>query len=726
MKWAHQKLPQNQHQFMSFSEYYEVFATEPWRECRQTAHYFKDLFDYYQREESGAFKLFKKNHYRSPALAGQNQAQEAIYHYFKNFIKEGHNNKFVLLVGPNGSAKSTIIKKIMEAAQEYSQTPAGQLFTFSWIFPKDVLTKGTLGLSNQTPESKKIPSYAHLQEQEINVIIHSELRESPLYLIPKKQRQEIIDDLFKDNISQLQTLKKSQLYHGELSNKNKMIYDELLKSYHGDYLEVLKHIRVERFYIGKQQAQGAVTIEPQMHVDATMTQITMDRRLANLPPSLQSLNLFQLSGETIMANRGVLEFSDLLKRPLDGFKYLLTTTESGQVNLRGVVVNLDILLMGTSNEIHLASFKKHPDYNSFRGRFEFIRVPYLTEYRCEMEIYKEQIENLQEKCSFAPHALELLCLWAVMGRLRAPLKSHYKHEIGSLIEQFTPLEKALFLSEKKTPSRFKTDQKQILIHAHQHIKNEFTHETVYEGLFGISPRTMKQIIYELSRKQTHVHFLDVLDFLSTFIKKKNEFDFLNMEKSKGYHDQENFLRDLESYHFDLLDQEVRESLGLIDERSYEDYIKKYIAHINSLLKGEKIKNPITNSYEKIDTFFIEEFEKNINLNEKVETYRSHLISRLAAFSLDYPDKELIYTDIFDDLVIKLKESFREEQKVVIKGIAKNLDFYIKDYFENSSELHKNEEYHKITTLLENLNSKFKYPFPVALDLVKKLIQRSYS
>lgn len=61
-----------------------------------------------------------------------------------------------------------------------------------------------------------------------------------------------------------------------------MIYDALLKNYKGKHADVLKHIRVERFPISKRYSTAAVTIEPQIHVDARMQQITMDKRLQSL------------------------------------------------------------------------------------------------------------------------------------------------------------------------------------------------------------------------------------------------------------------------------------------------------------------------------------------------------------------------------------------------------------------------------------------------------------
>lgn len=137
------------------------------------------------------------------------------------------------------------------------------------------------------------------------------------------------------------------------------------------------------------------------------------------------MNLFQLNGEAVLANRGILEFSDLLKRPLDAFKYLLQTMETKTLNLQGILTELDIFFIGTSNEIHLAAFKQHPDFNSFKGRFNFIRVPYLLNYRDEMKIYGEQIDGLADKTRFEPHALSALCLFSVMSRLRNAQVKNY-------------------------------------------------------------------------------------------------------------------------------------------------------------------------------------------------------------------------------------------------------------------------------------------------------------
>ncbi len=380
---------------LTFEDYMNLFEKHPEKELRPTNIYLKDMFEYFGKNENGSFKLFTREHADAPPVHGQIRTQKKIYTFLHNFIEEGYNNKFILLIGPNGSSKSSLIKKLMLSTEDYANTNEGALYSFSWIFPIDQYVKGTLGLSATTSD-RNIHSYAFLEDKDISAIIPSELKDHPLLLIPIKSRQHLIDDAFKNDPHQLETIRKSYLYNGDLTNRNRLIFDALLKNYKGNYQEVFKHIRVERLFINRRYSIGATTIEPQLHVDAQLQQITMDRRLASLPPSLQSLNLFQFSGEVVLANRGILEFSDLLKRPLDTFKYLLMTMESKTINLQGILTELDIFFVGSSNEIHFAAFKQHPDFNSFKGRFNFLRVPYLLSHKDEEKIYLEQIARRPE------------------------------------------------------------------------------------------------------------------------------------------------------------------------------------------------------------------------------------------------------------------------------------------------------------------------------------------
>ncbi len=716
-------------EILSFYDYMELFRKDPAKHVRPSYRYISDMMRYFGTDESGQSNLFTKEDSEAPPVYGQEKIISTLLQNLRNFEEEGFNNKFILLVGPNGSSKSSTVKKIMKGAEEYSETDEGALYTFEWVFPINNVVKGTLGLT-QKHEAKDVSSFADLDDKDITAIMPSELKDHPILLIPTEYRQKIIEDALSGNEELLELVRKSYLYRGDLSKRNKMIYDALLKNYKGKHNEVLKHIRVERLTISKRYSSCAVTIEPQLHVDARMQQITMDKRLQTLPPSLQSLNLFSLQGEVVLANRGILEFSDLLKRPLDAYKYLLMTMETGSINIGGILTQLDIFFIGTSNEVHLAAFKQHPDYNSFKGRFNFIKVPYLLDYIEEEKIYKNQTEGLSDRTKFEPHALTALCKFSIMTRIRSCMGKHYDDsKLTAIVTGLTPLEKAnLFSGKRQLPDRLDTEQRQILKHGIDTIKSEFENDNLYEGKFGISPRDLKNILYRLSDIHKTVTFVEVIEYLGRLIQKKNEYDFLNMSTHGDFHNPARFLELIKNECLDQFDKELRDSLGLVDDRSYEDYVKRYIENVNSVIKGEKIKNNVTGKYEDADQYFIKEFEANINLKEEPVAFRSHLISKLGAWYLDNPKQQIVYKTVFPDVVSRLQESFRNEQKKVIRNISQNLVYFQAEMNDSKNKMPQNlakEDRGQIQAVLENLTTKFGYSQKGAFELIQFMIKERY-
>ena len=125
---------------LSFRDYMKKVEEKPLRECRPTFKYLSDML----RHQGGEL-LFERDDLEAPPVFGQQKAQEALSQNLVNFQEEGFNNKFILLVGPNGSSKSSIVRKFIRGAELYSQTEEGALYTFSWIFPVDNFIKGPLG-----------------------------------------------------------------------------------------------------------------------------------------------------------------------------------------------------------------------------------------------------------------------------------------------------------------------------------------------------------------------------------------------------------------------------------------------------------------------------------------------------------------------------------------------------------------------------------------------------
>jgi predicted Ser/Thr protein kinase len=249
---------------------------------------------------------------------------------------------------------------------------------------------------------------------------------------------------------------------------------------------------------------------------------------------------------------------------------------------------------------------------------------------------------------------------------------------------------------------------------------------MYEGKFGISPREVKSLIYEIADQNSCVTFVEVLEALKVLVEKKQDYDFLNITPQGDYHHPRQHIDLIEAYQLQLLDLEVRESLGLVDERSYEDYMAKYILQINALIKGEKVKNHVTGKFEVPDNYFVKEFESNVGLSEGPERFRSNLIARLGAYSLDNPGRAIVYSDVFDDIVRQLQESFRKEQAKQITRVGKGLVLYLdekKTGRESTSLTSENRQL--IRNILDGMGKKYGYSTDGAITLLQHLLKKRY-
>ena len=211
-------------------------------------------------------------------LFGQETSRTRSIGSCARFVQDGRPNKLILLHGPNGSAKSTFIRCLGRGLEHYSTLDEGALYRFSWIFPAQKSTKGGIGFGGgRRRRSRALESFAYLPDDQIDARLGDELRDHPLLLVPLDERQKLIGQHARARKHAFNV--SDYLRTGSLSPKNRAIYDALLASYQGDYVQVLRHVRVERFEVSHRYRQGWVTVEPQLSVDATERQITADRTL---------------------------------------------------------------------------------------------------------------------------------------------------------------------------------------------------------------------------------------------------------------------------------------------------------------------------------------------------------------------------------------------------------------------------------------------------------------
>jgi serine protein kinase len=719
---------------MSFGEYVALLDKEMRTQVRSAAQYLRDVFDFFgttkvhsARGEAVRFNLFDCPWDEGKeCLRGQEEVQDSIYRLISNFAREGRTDRFILLHGPNGSAKSTVVACIERALEHYSHLDEGALYRFNWIFPTQHVSKGGIGFGGAHGEVTESESYAYLDDDLVDAKISDELRDHPLLLLPKDKRRELITARLGDD-SGLDFRPARYLLEGDLSHRNRQIFEALLSAYRGDFARVLRHVQVERFFISRRYRQSVATVEPQLAVDVRTRQISMDRSLSSLPAALHSVSLFEMQGELVDANRGVLDFEDLLKRPFESWKYLLGVAQNGTTSLDFGTLEVDTVFFATSNESFLAAFKEVPEFQSFKGRMELVRAPYLLDVRVEQQIYDEHVRRGSVAGNgrhLAPHAAWVAAYWAVLTRLRRPELERYTGRLANLVARMGPVEKAMLYSGESSDTYSHEEHKELMAAA-EAIARETDSETNYEGRSGASPREMKLVLLNAaqSSKYACTSPFAVLDELDELVRATTVYEFLRTQPTPGgYHENAAFVDKVRNRLLARIADEVRISMGLVEERRYIEHFERYVTHVSYWVKHEKVPNPLTGVDEEPDQDFMSEVERLLGVRSSGMSpadFRGEVIAKIGAWSLDNPGKRPDYERIFPRPIADLRESFFSERKRQVNRINQDLLVYLVD----GADKMLPDAVTAVQTTLDNLKRRFGYCDKCAKDAVLALLKK---
>ncbi|MEK6705119.1 MAG: serine protein kinase PrkA [Bdellovibrionota bacterium] len=721
---------------LSFDEYLALLSEQPEKQLRGSARYITDMMDFFgkyspQVQDAAVspqrFRIFDwPIDGIAPKVVGNETTQHHIYRVLQTFHQQKHNNKLILLHGPNGSAKTSIIHSIMSGIEKYSHESDGAAYMFNWIFPVERYTKSSLGIGPYSTPKETLQTYAKLPDEDVAARIPCDLNDHPFLIIPQEHRRHFLEKLIGEaKVAELWDHLPNYLTKGDLCHRCKEIFEALLVANGGDLRKILMHTQVERLYFARRYRTGLVTIEPQLHVDAQYQLLTYNKSIMSLPASLLSINLFTLTGDLVDGNRGLIEYSDLLKRPVDSFKYLLGACETGSVNVGSTIAHFDVVMLGSTNEIQLDSFKEFPDFTSFKARIELVRVPYLLSITDEREIYDSQIQQFSGEKHIAPHAGWAVSLWAILTRLKKPNSINYPPSVNSIVSNMTPLEKARLYDNGELSSGLSAEDRKLLRANLKKLKDEYLNVPYYEGRIGASAREVKSLLFEAAQNPDYscLSPLSILREIEEFVKRVTEYEFLKQDVKDGFHDVTEFINIVRSEYISIIDREVRDCMGIYDFTQWENFLKRYIQNISLVLKKEKIKNQMTGKLEDPDITLIEEFEKIVGAPDgavEKDAFRQNIISQIGAWSLDHPKEQVVYAKVFTDFWKKLENHYFEDQKARLTQMHDAVLVYDTDDDDPTSEggiLARNT--------MNNMKSRLGYCEKCAKEVITFLMRQKY-
>lgn len=674
---------------LSFEEYLEELIARPYTLTRNAHQVLRDMFDQHGAYEVPGLESRQRRFaiFDDPAgdgaaqVFGQEEVQNRLYEVITGFAERGRCDRFVLLHGPNGAAKSSLVDCLRSGLEAYSRSDACPLFRFSWVFCERS-EKGEVGFGGKLG-SEDDTSLAHMDDRLITSRMPCEMKDPPWLLIPKKRRVELLEEALgdADESERERFVATDAITKGELSPKNKVLYEVLLRSYKGDWRRVLRHVRVERYFVSHRYRTGAVTIEPQTTVDAG-TRMLIHASMEGLPAVLSHEEMHEAHGDLVDANHGMAEYSDFLKRSLEANKYLLTTVERGFLNLPSMTVALDTLLIGTSDEKYLAAFKRDASFPSFKGRMEFVRVPYLRRWSDEEQIYERHLASVARGSHVAPHAAMVAALFAVLTRLRRPDPAAYEGPLAKVVRKLAPIEKARFYEDGTLPDGLDEQEQQLLREAAPLLAAEWngaeeefeeTIEAAYEGRCGASPREIQSLLSEVAVEQrsTCISPMDVLDALPRLLSDPTLYAFLRVPANGAYGQCEAFVTTVREELLRTLGRELRSASQLVDECEADRLFGDWLREVKALGTGESVVDQRTHEARSPDRKLMEEVERHLGITSGADEFRSNSIRRIAAFRLSNPDAPLVLRELFQVQFRALERSFYRERAARVLQLVRD-------------------------------------------------------
>lgn len=524
-----------------------------------------------------------------------NKGKDAIFgidvHLMKfvNFFKAasqgyGTEKRVLLLHGPVGSAKSSVSRLLKKGLEHYSKTDDGAMYTYEWHDPE---------ASDILGGSKVFPSPMH---------------EEPLKLVPEEIRKQLVDEINAKSDLPLRLKIK-----GDVNPACRYIVKEFMTKYDGDWSRVMSHIKVKRLVLSEKDRIGIGTFQPKDEKNQDSTELTGDinyRKIA-LYGSDSDPRAFNFDGEFNIANRGIVEFIEMLKLDVAFLYDLLGASQEQSIKPKKFSqTDIDEVILGHTNEPEFRKLQSNEFMEALRDRTVKIDVPYITRLDQEVKIYQKDFNSETiPHMHIAPHTLDVASMWAILTRLEDPKKA-----------DLTKLQKLKLYNGKTLPGYNEDNVK------------ELRKEAVREGLDGISPRYIQDKISNSLVKNSSAGCLNpfmVFNELESGLKHHG----LISSPDQLDHYREMLAVARQEYE-DVVKNDVQKAIS-VDETAIQTLCANYIDHVKAHTQKEKIRNKYSGKLEDSDERFMRSIEEKIDIPEsRKDDFRREIMNYIGALAIE--------------------------------------------------------------------------------------------
>jgi serine protein kinase len=572
----------------SLAEYLNIVKENP-KIARNAFQRIHDMILSYGTEEvvEHKEKLLKYKFFNDPidngrdAVYGLERSLAKIVSLFKSAAKGyGTEKRVFLLHGPVGSAKSTIARLLKKGIEAYSMTKDGALYSYAW------------------------KEEHNGQVNWVNCPMHEE----PLHLIPEQFRARVMAEINKDRPEDQHV----QIV-GELCPFCRQQFRELLRKYEGDWTKVIGEVKVRRLLLSEKDRIGIGTFQPKDEKNQDSTELTGDinyRKIAEYG-SDSDPRAFNFDGEFNIANRGLVEFIEVLKLDVAFLYDLLGASQEHKVKPKKFAqTDIDEVIIGHTNEPEYRKLQSNEFMEALRDRTVKIDVPYITKLSDEIKIYEKDYNAARIKGKhIAPHTIEMAAMWAVLTRLEEPKKA-----------QLTLLQKLKLYNGKTLPGFTEDNIKELRSDAER------------EGMEGISPRYIQDKVSNAlvsDKGEGCVNPFMVINELESGLKHHSL--ITSDEQRKRFKE---LLAVVKEEYEDVVKNEVQRAIAA-DEDALKRLCGNYIDNVKAYTQREKVKNKYTGASEDPDERLMRSIEEKIDIPEsRKDDFRREIMNYIGALALE--------------------------------------------------------------------------------------------
>ena len=618
---------QQQHWEGTFWDYLDLASQKP----GVARNAFQRVYDMIMSYGSEHYRAFKRDairyHFFSDPMG---QGRDAIYGLDRQLMQivdvlrsaaEGYgtDRRILLLHGPVGSSKSTIARLLKKGLEHYSRTEAGALYTFYWKLD------------------------AHASPAGDDTAYPCPMHEEPLMLVPREARADLLDRLNATYKSQGGT-GVLQL-DGDLCPFCRKVMTDLLEHYQGDWKKAMGHVVAKRVMISEKDRVGVGTFQPKDEKNQDSTELTGDinyRKIAQYG-SDSDPRAFNFDGEFNVANRGIIEFIEVLKLDVAFLYDLLGASQEHTIKPKKFAqTHIDEVILGHTNEPEYKKLQNNELMEAFRDRTIKVDVPYNIRLDDEIKIYQKDFGPQRVKnIHIAPHTIEVAAMWAVLSRLQEPKKAG-----------LTLMQKMKLYNGKAIPGYTEDSVRELMEEGHR------------EGMVGISPRYVQDKISNtlVSQQALREHTINPFMVMNALESGLDHHSLVNDEETKKRYRE--LLAVVKDEYEDIIKSEVQRAISA-DEDAIKRLCANYLENVRAYTQRERVKNKYTGRDEEPDERLMRSIEEKIEIPEsRKDDFRQEIMNYIGALSLD--GKKFEYNTnarLYKALELKLFEDQRDTIKL---------------------------------------------------------------